>query len=401
MQIPPEPAVPQNRLRLDQYQDLAITADQTPNEPLAFHLLGLFGEAGSLLSVAKKKQRDSRSYIGYTPHVVEELGDVLWYFAVVAKRGNIRLSEIARNLNSDHSTWSNSGSAALGFEVLQSDSSRTSPRLKPTRAFEKTLLHLAGDVGAVLAEHKNGHLSNNRDALKGALIRVMRSLVTAANESGVTLEQAAQSNLIKIFDRWPLRRAYPDSFDTLRKIPLHERLPQKLTIDIIERNIDGRRFVFQQYRGVNIGDRLTDNAAETDDYRFHDVFHYANCAVLTWSPVVRSLLHLKRKSKSQIDEVEDGARANLTEEGISAWIFKQAQELSFFAGVKRGQLSFDILKTIRQFVKGYEPYNCPLWLWEDAILQGYSAFRFLKQHRRGRVHIDMTKRRLIVENLPK
>lgn len=388
------------KLRLDAYQDLAVRADQTPNQPLAFHLLGLFGEAGSLLSVAKKKQRDSRSYIGYTPHVVEELGDCLWYFAVVAKRGGIRLSDVARNLNSDNTTWIDGGSKLLGFEILQRSMPSPSPRQKPTKAFEKTLLHFAGDVGAVLAEQKNGHLSNNRDALKGALIRVMRTLVCAASESGVTLEQAAQFNLIKIFDRWPLKKAYPPAFDSLRKTMAHERLPTRLTIDIRERNVDGRLFVFQQYRGLNIGDRLTDNAAEQDDYRFHDVFHYANWAVLTWSPVARALLHLKGKSNPRIDEVEDGARANLTEEGIVAWIFKQAQELSFFAGVERGQLSFDILKTVRQFVKGYEPYDCPLWLWEDAILQGYDAFRFLKRYRRARVHIDMIARRLRVERLP-
>lgn len=388
------------RLRLDRYQQLAAKADQTPAQPLAFHLLGLFGEAGSLLSVAKKKQRDSRSYIGYEPDVIEELGDVLWYFAVVAKRENIRLSDIARNLGRDTKTWTNHSRTTLGFDALQKPIGKARPSVRPTRTFERTLLHLAGDVGAVLAEHKNGHLTNNRDALQGALIRVMRSLVHAADESGVTLEQAANHNLAKIFDRWPLKRVYPPSFDELRNIPEHERLPRRLTIDVIERRLKGKRFVFQQYRGINIGDRLTDNAAEQDDYRFHDVFHYANYAVLTWSPVARALLHLKRKSNPTLDEVEDGARANLTEEGISAWIFKQAEQLSFFAGVKRGHLSFDILKTVRQFVKGYEPYDCPLWLWEDAILQGYNAFRFLKRHRSGRIQIDMNKRKLTIENLP-
>ena len=67
--------------------------------------------------------------------------------------------------------------------------------------------------------------------------------------------------------------------------------------------------MFQQCNGVNTGDRLTDNALEPDDYRFHDVFHYAYAAVLTWSPVTRSLLRLKRKSKPKLDEVEDGALA--------------------------------------------------------------------------------------------
>ena len=158
--------------------------------------------------------------------------------------------------------------------------------------------------------------------------------------------------------------------------------------------------MFQRCNGVNIGDRLTDNAVEPDDYRFHDVFHYAYCAVLTWSPVVRALLRLKRKSDPLIDEAEDGARAILIEEGIASWIFGQAKQLAFFEGIKSGELSFDILKTVRQFVAGYEPQDCPLWLWEAAIFQGFHAFRFLRQKRRARIQIDMASRTLRVGEMP-
>ncbi len=65
-----------------------------------------------------------------------------------------------------------------------------------------------------------------------------------------------------------------------------------------------------------------------------------------------------------------------------------------------GDLPFDLLKHIRQFVAGYEPESAPLWLWEEAILQGYEAFRYLRQHRRGRLHIDAGQRRLSIEALP-
>ena len=40
-------------------------------------LLGLVGEAGSLLSALKKKRRDTDGFFGYHEAVVEELGDVL------------------------------------------------------------------------------------------------------------------------------------------------------------------------------------------------------------------------------------------------------------------------------------------------------------------------------------
>lgn len=64
-------------LTVNQYQNLARQTDRTVGkapQSLDFPLLGLFGEAGSLLSKLKKKQRDADSYIGYEMSVVEELG---------------------------------------------------------------------------------------------------------------------------------------------------------------------------------------------------------------------------------------------------------------------------------------------------------------------------------------
>ncbi len=116
--------------------------------------------------------------------------------------------------------------------------------------------------------------------------------------------------------------------------------------------------------------------------------------------MTRALFRVKRKSKDRVDEGEDGARAILIEEGIATWIFGQAKLLRFFKDMKPGDLSFGLLKTVRQFVEGYEADRCPLWLWEEAILQGYAAFRFLKERRRGQIHIDMAQHQLTIEGLP-
>jgi NTP pyrophosphatase (non-canonical NTP hydrolase) len=383
-------------LTLNEYQKLALSADKRPDASLAFPLLGLFGEAGSLLSVIKKKQRDRTSYLGYEPHVIEELGDVLWYFAVVADRGGISLSTIGHNLDRTFADWHEQG-GDLQFKALQASPAKGTQK-EPTPAFEKTSLDLAADIGALLADHQASRLVENKSALMGHLVIIMRALVKAASEAGVVLERAAEDNLKKIFDRWPAKRIYPAPLDETAKT--YEQLPRQLTIDIFEREVKGQLYVFQRSNGINIGDRLTDNALEPDDYRFHDTFHYAYCAVLTWSPVVRALLRLKRKSNPLIDEAEDGARAILIEEGIATWIFGQAKQLGFFEGIKPGELSFDILKTVRQFVSGYEPQVCPLWLWEEAILQGFEAFRFLREKRRARLQIDMMNRRLVVGELP-
>ncbi|GAW39753.1 hypothetical protein SH203_00131 [Brevundimonas sp. SH203] len=172
-----------------------------------------------------------------------------------------------------------------------------------------------------------------------------------------------------------------------------------MVIEVFEKTVGDRPFVFQRCNDLFIGDRLTDNAHEPDDYRFHDVSHYAFVAVLGWSPVVRSLLRLKRKSDAKLDETEDGARAILIEEGISTWVFGMARSLDYFRDMGTGELPLDLLKQDHQFVQGYEPQGYPLWVWEEAILQGYAAFRFLQEHRRGRVIIDFGNRLLRMEPL--
>lgn len=384
-------------LTVSAYAEQALTTDKrSDGGSFDFPMLGLFGETGSLLSEVKKKQRDQASYRGYAGAVVEELGDVLWYLTVLASRAGLTLDEIAANVSRGHSDWRKANDASLTFASLQPE---IMPRQgEPTHAFEHTLMRLAGEVGMLVIDQQAGRLTDNQAVMAGRLIAILRTLIQAANEAGVTLEAAAVKNLAKIFDRWPRERNYPRPLD--EGAPPEEQLPRTLTVDIFERGVRGQTYVFQRCNGINIGDRLTDNAMVADDYRFHDVFHLAHVAVLTWSPVARSLLHLKRKSDARVDEAQDGARATLIEEGVTTWIFGQAVNLDFFAGLGAGDLPFDLLKHIRQFVLGYEAEDCPLWLWEEAILQGYAAFRFLRKHRRGRAHIDMHRRRLEIESLP-
>ena len=372
----------------------AVTDQRKGARALAFSMLGLFGEVGSLLSEAKKKQRDAAAYLGYAGAVAEEFGDVLWYLAAIARRSRLSLADIAAAAVDD-GTWSPGKNDALTFHALQPK--HMSMVKAPTVAFEDTLLALAGEVGTLVNDFRPGAGGKSADR-RASLIAVMRRLIQAANEADVTLEVAAVKNLHKIYDRWPQTRTLPPPFDA--DFDPEEQLPRRMTIDIYERTVGKQKFVYQRSNGAFVGDRLTDNAAEPDDYRFHDVFHYAYVAVLGWSPVIRSLLRLKRKSAPKTDEVEDGARATLIEEGVTTWLFGQAQQLKFFADVKRGGLPLDMLKHVRQFVEGYEVHACPLWLWEDAILQGYAAFRYLQEHRRGRVTIDFRNRHLRIKELP-
>lgn len=383
-------------LSIAEYAAQAANTDQRREDrSFSFPLLGLFGEAGSLLAEVKKKQRDRTSYLGYAAAVVEELGDVLWYLAAIARRAGLSFSDIAVEANESHAEWRGVGTVSPTFADLQPKiMTRT---VEPSRSFEQTLLQLAVDVGALIGDHQASKLENNQATVAAHLVRILRRLIQAANDAGVTLEAAAVKNLAKISDRWPVERIFPPPFD--HDAEPDEKLPRFLVVDIFERKVRGQTFVFQRCNDINIGDRLTDNAATPDDYRFHDVFHFANVAVLSWSPVARALFRLKRKSDPKLDEAEDGARATLIEEGVTTWLFSQAQQLDFFAHMKPGDLPLDMLKHVRQFVAGYEAEQCPLWLWEEAILQGYAAFRFLRSNRRGRLTVDMHNHNLRIEEL--
>ena len=375
-------------LSLNEYQDLAVKTDRTriKGANLSLPILGLFGETGSLLSEVKKKQRDSKAYDSYESGVIEEFGDALWYLAVIAAHANIRLENIA----DEFSTGSN---GPLRFVNLQPQ--KTLPLAAPTTEFARTLLKLANSVGN-LANDDGEAISHLDPIALGARLKIIfRNLVHAATEAGVTLGEAAVHNIQKAQDRWPTDRTPPPLFDL--EFPPEEQLPRQLEIEIFERFSGSKQYVYQRCNGVNIGDRLTDNSVVEDFYRFHDAFHYAYAAVLGWSPVTRALLKLKRKSKTKVDDGEDGARAIILEEGVAAYVFARAKEHDFFEG--RDEVDFNLLKTVRGFVQGFEAEKCPLWLWEEAILKGNAAYRFLRQHRRGRLILDLDKRDMIVQEL--
>ncbi len=349
-------------LDLDQYQTQAALTDRNPKQGTAgihFALLGLFGEVGSVLSELKKKQRDQDSYFSYRTSVTEEFGDVLWYFANVASRANLKL-------------------AAIGVEL-------SGPLVNDTA--EAGLIGLAGKVGRLLDDVASGRIDGNRDALSSHFVEIFRALIRAANDAGVSLSDCARKNLDKTSGRWaPAIREYAPLFDE-NEDP-EEQLPRHIEIDIAERTSGKKTYVRLQCRGINIGDRLTDNKIEQDDYRFHDVFHLGYAAILGWSPVIRALFKVKRKSKPLIDETQDGARAVLIEEGTATWIFNHACRLNYFASIS--SLDYSLLKAIKELVAGYEVERLPLWQWEEAILKGYEVFRSLREHRRGIVIADLS-----------
>ena len=241
------------------------------------------------------------------------------------------------------------------------------------------------------------NFAENRDVLSGLLINIFKALIEAANVADISLRKCAVANLQKTQSRWPDKEVFTPLFDDDNE-PL-ERFPRKIEMQIFEVTKGNKTHVIQRCNEINIGDRLTDNKSEPDDYRFHDAFHLANVAILGWSPVLRGLFKLKRKSDPRIDENEDGQRAIIIEEAVNALIFQRALRLKYFESVT--QLDYPLLKLIPEFVSGYEVEKCPLWQWEKTILEGYAVFRKLRQYRRGIVIADLNKRSVTFKELAK
>jgi len=362
---------------LDEYQRSAAQTDQNQQggmEGLAFPLLGLFGEIGTLLSALKKRQRDKDSYAGYSESIVEEFGDVLWYFSNVAWRASLAFSDVAEHVSFDRRE----------SHLMERNRNGSAD----SREFETAVIALAGKAGVLLNEFSGGNIANSRDLLASHLAEILRALLQAAAIADVDLREAAKSNISKINSRWPTNREHTPLFD--QSFDEREQLPRRIEMHIVETQVGGQTCVIQLCNGVEIGSRLTDNKVVEDDYRFHDVFHLANAAILGWSPCLRALLKVKRKSRPEVDETQDGARAILIEEGLSTLVFHHALRLSYFESIK--SLDYSLLKTVQDFVTGYEVDRCPLWQWEQAILDGFEVFRNLRTHRRGVVTADLVER---------
>lgn len=89
-------------LTLDEYQQIALETAVYPEAyNITYPALGLTGEAGEVADKVKKVIRDCNA--DFTPakceEIAMEIGDVMWYCAVLADRIGYRLDTIARMNN--------------------------------------------------------------------------------------------------------------------------------------------------------------------------------------------------------------------------------------------------------------------------------------------------------------
>lgn len=81
-------------MELDQYQERACKTAAPPDETnLAVLTLGLAGETGEVVELVKKHIGHGKSLSSSL--LCDELGDVLWYLAVLAAHFGISLNDLA------------------------------------------------------------------------------------------------------------------------------------------------------------------------------------------------------------------------------------------------------------------------------------------------------------------
>jgi hypothetical protein len=175
--------------------------------------------------------------------------------------------------------------------------------------------------------------------------------------------------------------------------PATERLPRLFMAQLVDR-VDhlGRARTQLVIEGRIVGDELGDNAYLEDGYRFHDVFHLAYAAVLGWSPLIRRLLRRKRKSNAVVDDVEDGGRAIMLEESISALVFDYAHKRCLLEGQQRVEPS--LLDTIGSLTSHLEVRHRLPTDWEKAILDGFRAWHRVVHARGGLLRVDLRLRQI-------
>jgi len=183
-------------------------------------------------------------------------------------------------------------------------------------------------------------------------------------------------------------------FDALA--PPEEQLPRKLQVEFRERIDDAGRPVVQLWcHNQPLGDPIRDNTVIPDGYRYHDVFHLAEIAILGWSPAWRKLLNCKRRSLPFVHETQDGGRATVADEAFASIVFEHAFRSGF--PEKPLQVGFHLLETVSLLLSRFEVAAHPRSSLVRCVEEGIQAWRSLILRRGGVVIARLDTQTLSVE----
>ncbi len=257
------------------------------------------------------------------------------------------------------------------------------------------LLGLASETGELLSEYKK-YLRDGeshmlfKEQIAEELGDLLWYLSNVASKFDLSLGEIASANLAKINERWGGKSCSIKDFD--EGFPPEESFPRRFEVEL-RKESQGDKGVIQPYlNGEKFGNVLTDNYREDDGYRFHDVFHLAYVAVLGWSPVIRALLGKKRKSRPDYDNVEDGGRAIVIDEGIVALVFSYASKHNKLSSTD--WVDYDLLRTIKSMTEHLEVGERTTGDWEKAIIDGFSVWRKVVERGGGKMSIDIDAREI-------
>jgi NTP pyrophosphatase (non-canonical NTP hydrolase) len=291
------------------------------------------------------------------------------------------------------------------------------------------MLGLASETGSILNVYKKYlrdgiDLGNSREFLRQELGDLLWYTAAVSTACGLDLEDIAEANLRRTHDRY-LRHTKPADYRDLPVFddgyPSHERFPRHLVVSLSEYKLPSGRQAASMTLvsatpnafpggpvthgahtvgysvGEPLGNPLTDNSRRADTYRFHDSIHLGLMAVLGWSPTMRALLRVKRKSRPDTDECEDGARAIFAEEGLAAVLSRLAATRTGFSSP--ASIDGDVVEITKAATVGLEAEAIPSWLWQHAIWQGFRAMRLLGENGGGYLVADLDARGLAYQKV--
>lgn len=427
----------------DHYQSETVRlADSNDTAHELVPMLGLGAHVGELLLAHQRYLSESLVAETSTGMVARELGMVLRWSALLAHLNGLSLNDVAhrnlikvdkrsRSLNFPGITTLPALDAPLNLADYSALATETDQEISAgvdPLSLSVPMLGLAGEVGTLLVEEKKRYRRDSEVEDWPSFIAIelgdlLWYTAAVARHARLGLDEVATRDLKRAAQSSSL-----NSVDTQQKssfdegCPATERIPRQLHLRFQERTVGGQGAVtmtllgatpnafpngpiprgsdkFQGFKvGGILGNEVTDNSRRVDAYRYHDAIHLGFLAVLGWSPNLRSLLQVKRKSDSTIDETEDGARAIFAEEGIAAILAKQATLSRQFEAPNL--VPEDILDLIALVVEDLEVSILPYRLWREAISQGFTVMRQLSEAGGGYVLADLDARTLQYSKFP-
>jgi NTP pyrophosphatase (non-canonical NTP hydrolase) len=290
----------------------------------------------------------------------------------------------------------------MTLDEYQSKAKATIQRYNSTdqENFFMGYLGLAGEAGSVLTTLKklirDGEgFGSFEERLKEELGDVLWYVSVIASHYGFPLEDIAQQNLLKTHDRYEeLNLLDIPRFDE----KYDEQFPDSFIINFIEE--PGEYFLTVKMiwenettgKSIELGDPLTDNSREPNDYRYHDVFHLGHVAFLGWSPVLRHLMKLKRKSDPITLDAEDRGRPQVAEEAITLIIYNYAKGNKMLRASDR--IDTELLNSIKQLIVDLEISSVTSYQWEKTIIESYKVFHQIVESKGGKVLVSPKLRQL-------